>query len=150
MLFRSMIGQEKTDPLLIQAYLQAIFLNIKRNILENRGRRDIVDQAVCYMKEHYHEDLTIEKLAKMLYVNPTYLSRLFKKKMQMGPMQYLIQVRVREAQKLLSKTEIGVNDIAGKVGIPDSKYFSRIFKKVTGSTPSAYRKTSKNSPLFSQ
>ena len=139
-------GQE--DLLLLQAYAQAMFLNIKKNILRSHKQGDLVEQAIEYFKQHYHEEVSIEQLAQRLYISPAYLSRLFKRKLNSSPSQCLIEIRIKEAKRLLIQTTLCVQDIAGAVGISDSKYFSRLFKKVEGITPVEYRRKSQNSPLL--
>lgn len=141
-------GNGELEKKLIKTYIQAMFLNIQRNVMNKEVKKDIVEQAIHYMQCHYADDMTIEELAKELYINPTYLCRVFKKKIEMTPMQYLIHLRIETAKKLLITTDFSVNEIAEYIGICDSKYFSKLFKKKENITPSEFRSKSKKSTLF--
>lgn len=145
-LSNGVVGEEEKQ--LIKLYIQTMFLHMKRNVMDKDSKKDVVEQAMHYMQYHYADHLTIEGLAAMLYMNPTYLCRLFKKKIEMTPMQYLIELRLECAKKLLVTTEMSVGEISEYIGITDSKYFSKLFKKKENSTPSEYRLKGKKSTPF--
>lgn len=100
---------------------------------------DIVLQAANYMDENYAEPITAESLAVLLNCSSRTLQRMFKKRLSLGPIDYLLQVRIDKSKKLLSLTNTGLKDIALAVGYGDSYYFSRLFKQYTGVSPSTYR-----------
>lgn len=100
---------------------------------------DVVLQAANYMDENYAEPITAESLAVLLNCSSRTLQRMFKKRLSLGPIDYLIQVRIDKSKKLLSLTNTGLKDIALAVGYGDSYYFSRLFKQYTGVSPSTYR-----------
>ncbi len=102
-------------------------------------RKPIIE-AVSYVRAHYMEPISAEDVATASHVSATYLSRLFKEEMDTGFLDFLTQVRLEEAQKLLSDTNLSIKEIAGKIGYPDEKYFSKLFKKITGLKPSEYRR----------
>ena len=94
-----------------------------------------------YLKQHYmDEHLTLKMLcAKELYMSPKYVSRIFHKETGTYFKQYLLEMRVEEAKKLMQNGERKIKDIARRVGLDDNpQYFSQIFKKSTGFTPSDY------------
>lgn len=98
-----------------------------------------VGQAIRYMQERYAEQMTLQGLAELLDCNGRQLQRLFKAKVSMGPMEYLMQVRLGKAKSLLQHTDVPIAEIAEDVGYTDSYYFSRIFKKHVGVSPGRFR-----------
>jgi AraC-like DNA-binding protein/mannose-6-phosphate isomerase-like protein (cupin superfamily) len=126
---------------LISCYLQAIFLQVRQHFAEpSRDAGTLVERCLGYIHEHYARDFDIDELAKQVSVSPSYLFRLFKKKMQVTPMHYRNIVRTDKAKLLLADQALTVDDIAGRVGYEDPKYFSRVFRDLAGVSPSAYRK----------
>ncbi len=75
----------------------------------------------------------------MVFVSPSYLFRLFKKKMGVTPMRYRNLVRIDKAKLLLLDRTLTIEEVAERVGFEDAKYFARVFKKETGASPSAFR-----------
>ncbi|ATF16010.1 Fe3+-hydroxamate ABC transporter substrate-binding protein [Brevibacillus brevis X23] len=107
---------------------------------------NLVVQAVRYIEEHYAETFTLDDLSALLNCSSRSLQRTFKAQLAVGPIDYLIQVRIQKAQELLRQTNLGLKEVAESVGYTDSYYFSRIFKKYTGFSPSMY----KENPLTSE
>lgn len=96
--------------------------------------------AVRYIREHYGEQISLEDVAEAGNVSGNYLGRLFKEEMGVGFHDYLTQVRLEESEKLLAKTNLTIKEIAFQVGYLDEKYYSKLFKKVTGIKPTEYRR----------
>ncbi|HEX3046483.1 MAG TPA: helix-turn-helix transcriptional regulator, partial [Bacillota bacterium] len=80
-------------------------------------------------------------IAKVVYVSPGYLSASFKLVLQKNFVDYLTEVRVRKAKELLKDFHWKIYEIAIQTGYKDEKYFSQIFKKITGMTPHQYRES---------
>ncbi|NGQ94516.1 AraC family transcriptional regulator [Brevibacillus sp. SYP-B805] len=99
----------------------------------------IVAQAIRYMDEHYAEPITLHSLAALLDCNARRLQRLFRAELHVGPMEYLIQVRLEKAKALLLQMDVPIAQIAEAVGYSDSYYFSRMFKKYMGISPSRFK-----------
>lgn len=93
-----------------------------------------------YISEHYREDISLSVLAEMVNISPVYLSRLFKKEEGINFLDYLNQYRIEIAKGLLKEISYNVLDVAVLSGFRNNKYFSKIFKKSVGITPSEYRK----------
>ena len=107
----------------------------------NEGDRyKIVELAKEYVKEHYFENLTLNTVAEQVGITPGYLSTLFTKTEQGGFVDYLNQVRIEIACMYLKQNYFKVYEIAYKVGFKDEKYFTKVFRKVTGMSPSEYKK----------
>lgn len=132
-------GPDREDELIV-TYIKAMLINMKLYLTEIEGKKDIVTQAIHYIGYNYAEEITVDRLAKIFYVSPSYISRLFLKKLGVSPMNYVSRIRVEAAKKLLCFSGESINEISIMIGIEDPKYFSRLFKKITDCTPSEYRK----------
>lgn len=94
---------------------------------------------VDYVNTHYRDsDISLKKIAYVFSYTEKYLSSLFKKQMNIGFNTYLNDLRIQYAQELIEKDEKSVSTIASKCGYSDAMYFSKVFKKRTGKTPSEY------------
>lgn len=108
-------------------------------IRESSRGETLPDKIKAYITEHYSENISRQELADLLFVNSDYLSRIFNKETGMPIPDYITQVRIEEAKRLLH-TDATVSDIAIRVGIDNYSYFSTVFKKYTGMTPMEYRR----------
>ena len=106
----------------------------------------LVRDIINYIEFHIQEDLDLKTLAERFSVSGGYLSRRFKQEVGITLTEYVNQKRIERAQALLKVTELPVNEVAATVGILDGNYFSRLFHKQTGMSPSAYRSAQKESP----
>ena len=100
---------------------------------------DYVEEAARLIDYNYNKNITVESIADRLFINKSYLCRVFKAKKGITPKEYLITKRLDRASYLLKNSSVSVNTVAASVGIDDPLYFSRIFKKYTGLSPSQYR-----------
>jgi len=106
------------------------------------GKSQSVVQAVKdYVALHMQEEMTRDEIANLVYLNPDYLDRIFKKEMNVSVNKYIIMERMRIAQELLALTELPVSTIAAKVGYCNPSNFSSIFKKATNMSPAEFRKS---------
>ncbi|NLM09985.1 MAG: response regulator [Clostridiaceae bacterium] len=103
--------------------------------IKNRVVRDILE----YIKNHYSEDITLYTAAEYVHMNHIYISRLFKKELGETFLETLTKFRLKKACELLSNFEYKIYEISSMVGIFDPGYFSQVFKKYYGLTPSEYR-----------
>ncbi|MBR5507610.1 MAG: helix-turn-helix domain-containing protein [Clostridia bacterium] len=111
---------------------------------ENINNYDIkvpsdVAKIITYFNEHYNETLEINEIAEQLRISHCRFIQLFKKFDSVTPKQYIINLRIRKAKELLVNSTLSINEIASEVGYPNALYFSRIFKKNTGLSPTDYR-----------
>ncbi|MBE3580805.1 MAG: response regulator [Thermoanaerobacteraceae bacterium] len=109
-----------------------------------RRNSNLIEKAVAYIKQSYHRDLSLEEVARHVFLSPCYFSRLFKQVRSENFNDYLTRMRMEEAKKLLLTTDYSVNEIASRVGYRDARYFGQVFKKQEGCTPTAFRKTGGN------
>ena len=104
-----------------------------------RVSNQIVDQIQGYIAEHYAEKLTLTGIASQFYISPYYLSRLFKKSINLSLIEYINGVRIKAAQNLIEKSNESISDIAEKTGFLTTAHFRRVFKDATGLSPQQYR-----------
>jgi len=92
-----------------------------------------------YIDSHYSENITLDILSNLSYVNKFHLVHLFTKQMGISPINYLINRRIEESKNLLTTTNYTIRDISTIVGFSNSSYFSQMFKKFTGYSPRMYK-----------
>lgn len=102
-------------------------------------RSEVIGQAKRYINQHFREPVSLEDVAREVHLSPFYLSRLFKEKEGVNFVDYLTRLRLEEAKKLLAQTNDTVAAIAEQVGYAEANYFSRIFRRHFGMSPSEYR-----------
>lgn len=104
------------------------------------GKNHFVKLAKEYVEEHYYENLTLADVAQKAGISAGYLSTLFQKELSYGFIDYLQEVRIEHACTYLQQGYFKSYEIAYKVGFKGEKYFSKVFKKIMGQSPSEYRK----------
>lgn len=103
-----------------------------------------IDIALQYVKEHYFEDLTLEKIASVVFLNPVYFSQLFKQKTGQGYKEYVTSLRLEQAKLLLVNSKLKVAEIAERIGYQDMRHFTQMFRKRFLLTPTEYRQQLNN------
>ena len=105
---------------------------------EKSSRKDTVAfRCVTYLKEHFRDpELRMERLCSDLYLSTSTLRWVFAKEMGVSPKQYLTQLRLNHALSLLTDKKLSIKEIAYECGFSDEKYFSSVFKKTYGRSPS--------------
>lgn len=142
-LFRDRLSQAPEQPYAsigeMKAWVSEILSIYQSCIAQAADQAGVVTMVREYIKNHLQDDLNREMLAAMVYLNPDYLSHLFKKETGSSLTNYIIEARIQEAKLLLAKNEMSVRDIAIACGFQNISYFSRQFKKSTGMTPREFR-----------
>ena len=148
-LFRSMINElqmcKENYAEMLEMYLRQIFIMLKRYFVDslktdNAHIIEEIDKATLYFNEHYSEEISIEEYAQNNHFSVSWFIRNFKHCTGSTPMQYILSKRIYNAEILLHDSTYNVTEIAEIVGYENPLYFSRIFKKVKGLSPSEYRK----------
>lgn len=104
------------------------------------GKNLTVKKVADYLKENYAEPISLKMMAEKFYLNPTYLSELFKRDMGINFNEYLTQIRMKEAIQLLkSDRNYKIYEIAHLIGYPNERYFTALFKREYGKSPAEYR-----------
>lgn len=137
--FAIMIERTKDLPTLYEIR-RALLMEYSESVrtYSNPEYSDIVKRAIHYILLHIDYPLTLEEIAKKIYVNPAHLSRKFKSETHMTLTQYIHYKKIEEAKPYLEKGSLSITEIALLVGFNDSNYFGKVFKKVTGMTPSLF------------
>ncbi len=99
----------------------------------------LVQGAVAYIYQNYHQDISVSDIAGMLYLHPNYLSRLFKKKTGQSISDFIIRLRIERAKTLLAQEDKKVYEVAHEVGYESVPHFQTIFRKWTGVSPKEYQ-----------
>ncbi len=98
-----------------------------------------IENAKQYIDKNFSRELSLEEVSREVFVSPYYFSKLFKEQTGMNYIEYLTQKRMDAAKLLLRDGQLSIKQICNKIGYSDPNYFSRLFRKLEGSTPSEYR-----------
>lgn len=105
---------------------------------------NMIKPILLYCSEHFTDpDISIKKIADELYISPSYVSKVFSIKLKYGFREYINELRISKAKKLLAKTELKIVDIMLECGFKNQSSFNRIFSDICGVSPSSYRKIKK-------
>ncbi|MDT0124803.1 AraC family transcriptional regulator [Paenibacillus sp. RRE4] len=125
---------------LFYQFVHALLLQMKQQGIEPVAP-DLPSQVLHYIQEHYMEPITLKSLAELFDCSVSYLTKMFKSRLNDSPIRLLAKVRAQKAAMMLSRQGIPLQEIAELVGYPDAHTLSRSFKKVYGITPAQYRAT---------
>jgi two-component system response regulator YesN len=117
-------------------------VKILNSIIQHKsrhGNRKITGEIKEYIENHLYEDINLTTIAAKFYLNPSYLSQLFKNETGENYVDFLMRVKIEKAKKLLKDKNLRIQEISELVGYTDSKYFGQLFKKQVGILPSEYR-----------
>ncbi len=113
---------------------------------DGKSTQQRVSEIASYIHKHYHEELTLGAVSDAFYINPSYLSRIFKRVTGRSFVEYINGVRLKEAQKLLRGSDKKIESIAEEVGYKSNTHFGRAFRAVFGISPTAYRRRMQKAP----
>jgi AraC-like DNA-binding protein len=136
-------------PCLSRSYFTEILILLDRSFYLSKEHPEFfipetgtkIDEIFIYLHTHYNEKITLEELCRYFATNRTTLNQLFQDICGMSAIAYLNHIRLEIALSLLQNTELPVSEVAERIGIEDLSYFARAFKKETGFSPSAFRKS---------
>ena len=129
---------------MISLYMHHIFITINRYIKERRETKNDtindIERAAHYFKDNYNKQISIEQYAEEHLMSVNWFIHSFKSVMKMSPMQYIISLRIAMGKGYLENSTKNIAEISIEVGYENALYFSRLFRKYTGMTPTEYRK----------
>jgi AraC family transcriptional regulator of arabinose operon len=147
--FERLFEELARDKLTSRLRIKAIMLELTSNYLDSlpvnnedwTPTEDLqkINMVLQYIEDHLSDNITVENLAKQVFLHPNYFIVFFKGILGYSPIQYVNQRRMETAKGLLLQPECNVSAVASRVGM-QIYYFSRMFKAHTGLTPSRYRK----------
>lgn len=133
---------EKTDRAALRQHVGSICRNEAEELerLRRINRTGVISSMTDYLKRNYADDVSLKSLGELFGMNPVYLGQLFKNTLGVSYKNYLRNLRMEEACRLLNRTDLRVYEVARSVGYKDSDYFTGQFEAVKGMTPGEYRK----------
>lgn len=133
---------EKKEPeeiiKLFEETAEKIIICVEHVLMEKTNQ--YIDEIVKSLEEDYSGNTSLNIIAEKYHLNPSYLSRLFKKSTGKTFMEYLTQIRIEKSKKFLAEGRLNINDVCKVVGYNNSYYFIKIFKEYTGITPGEFKK----------
>ena len=124
----------------LQLQLGMILERFEQENIKNNNTY-IIERVKTYIHKNYKEKITLQDIAKSVYLHPAYVSDLFKKTTGQNISDYIQNIRIKQAKKLIKDTpQYKIYKIAEQVGFVNEKYFSKVFKEIEGITPNEYRK----------
>lgn len=142
--YAKQIGYRTALKGLLQYLLVLVFRKFRasdENLSVINHMQRITPEILRYIEDNCFEKLSVSDLAKRCYYNPSYFSRIFKECYGMTLISYIQKKRIDEAVRLLRETDISVEEICRRVGYSEKKHFYKKFHEITGTTPSAFRKS---------
>ena len=140
-------GQDILSPAFIQAgLLELLLFMIRCQQYENNVYKEIdvdnqlMQEIATYIYEHYDKKITLDDMAERFHISRSYLSKKFKQATGFGFKEYLVNVRIKNACRLLLETNHSITDIAFECGFNDSNYFGDAFRRIKGIAPNKYRR----------
>lgn len=113
----------------------------KANRTEEENIPDVVDAAIHYMRENIENHISMQDVIRYVGYSNTQFTNLFKRQTGYSPLNYFNRLKIEYACKMLRETNMHINQICYKVGFEDSLYFSRLFSKIMGTSPTKYKES---------
>lgn len=125
----------------IQKLSVSFYIEVINRIINIRSKKakKMIEVVRDYISEHYSEEISLSRIAEVVFVNPNYFCDMFKNITGENFIDYLTRYRIDKAKELLKDMSVKTYEIGRMVGYEDSNYFSKVFKKVVGISPSQYR-----------
>lgn len=144
MLSQDEISRFKTLEELKLWLIQATERIIAHKLLRSTPKKkDVITDIKEYVAVHYNSNITLADLSARFFINPYYLSQLFKEKTGDTYLSYVMGIRIKKAKELLEETDLKIYEICQMVGYADTNHFSKLFERLNGCTPTEYRKQCK-------
>lgn len=144
-LIREMVGYDETMTICLNLTKddedKSTFFKLSQVAENNKNILDYLESAINYINENLDEAISPKDVADAVHLSSGYLMMLFKNHMNTSIMEYIYKQRIEKSKSMLTENNKKISEIASDVGIPNSQYFSVLFKKYTDMTPKEFRKT---------
>jgi two-component system, response regulator YesN len=152
--FKEIIENDKTMKFNVLSYIDDIdtlkelknrapeeILSVTKeiNLIRKGKSKKLIESAKDYIRSNYKEEISLKSVSEHIFINPNYLSELFKEETGTNFVDYLIETRINAAKKLLLKPGIKIYEVGQMVGYNEPESFTRAFKKVIGVSPNEYK-----------
>ncbi|WP_127534684.1 helix-turn-helix domain-containing protein [Paenibacillus kobensis] len=126
----------------LRAEASCVLDSLIASLAAHRGKLepDMIGQIKQYIIEHVKEEISLETIAQRVQLSPYYISKIFKEQLGINYIDFLTECRIDKAKSLMLDPQLSMKEITFEVGYNDPNYFSKVFKKVCGCSPSEYRK----------
>lgn len=125
--------------LCLQFFLTSFIFDANYNMADKKRSNDTINCSINFMQKNIDKMLTLNSLAESVHLSASHFSFLFRKKTGFSPIEHFNHLKVQKACQYLLFTDLRIKEIADKLGIEDQYYFSRMFTKIMGMSPSVYR-----------
>ena len=119
-------------------------VNAKQDDIAEEIGNQTMKEILKYVNLNFNKEISVQSISRKFFVNPNYISQLFKREVGLNYTEYLTKIRMDFACNLLKESRLSIQEIREKTGYHDYFYFTRIFKKSVGKTPSEYRNEGRN------
>lgn len=118
-------------------------VNASRNVRlkQEESQVSTIERAKAYINQQYTKDISLDDVSREVDISPYYFSKLFKEETGVNFIEYVTAIRICRAKQLLRTTDYSMKEICGQIGYTDPNYFSRIFKKTVGQTPTEFKES---------
>jgi two-component system response regulator YesN len=137
--YAGLLSSETLDELRQKALEKILELTVQLSGIHGRPANDLITQARNYIDVNYAKNISLESVAELIALSPPYFSRLFRSQVGKTFIDYLTDLRMSRACQLLREGVLSIKEVTSAVGYTDPNYFSRIFKRIIGHTPSEHR-----------
>ena len=126
------------------AEILGVMLSILEDYVTAANLSVVTQQILEYLHAHVREKVTLKDIGALTFFSPVYCEAVFCREVGKPIIDYFIDLKIQEAQKLILEDSLSFRDIATTMGFEDYNYFSRVFKRRTGISPSIYRRQFRN------
>ncbi len=123
-----------------EEYFARLVLLLESTSKTQASSEQCLQTIIEYIDNHYQEEIQLEDLGKLVYLSPSYVSRLFRQEKGVSPRQYINGKRMEQAQHLLLHSDLSIQDVAEQCGYNNISHFYRVFKEYADKSPARYRK----------
>lgn len=132
-------GRMQEKDFSVRNALQSKEMQEKDEKSDSMKNQALAEHIRVYLETHYMEDISLQDAAEQLHYSDAYFCRFFKQNFDKSFIMYLSELRIEKAKELLADITVNIKEIGQEVGYRDSSYFTKVFKRITGVTPSEYR-----------